>query len=380
MIISRLQLENFRNYESFSYDFTEKNSLILLGKNGQGKTNLLESIFVLSLGKSFRNIDNEDLLGWGKSHFRCKTTVKNINELSDEETLELEYFFSNIPNKHRVLKKNGVKIKNLDFIGNLLSVLFHPEDLNMLYLGPQLRRKYMDILLCQTDKKYLFNLIQFNKTLKQRNAALYEIRSLRSKGFNIQSRLDNLEVWNSQLINYGSEIIISRKKLIGYFSLRLEEKYQKISDGQEKTSLNYKNNISSEIHEKEDLKDAYSRLLNQSIDRDIYASTTLHGPHRDDMEILLNGKVLLANASRGEIRSLLLAIKFCEIEYIVEQKKEHPIVLLDDVFSELDENRQEKLLFALEPFQTVITSTEVPEIINLSKNKKYDRIDIEKQK
>ena len=345
MKIKKLQLENFRNYSKHSYEFDEdKEITILLGPNGQGKTNFLEALYTLSLGKSFRTSLPEDLINWDNEYLRCNCEV----DLEDDE-MDLEVFYSKNPRKKN-FKRNGVNLKNSDYLGNLLTVLFHPEDLNMLYLSPSLRRKYLDIILSQTDRLYLKNLSQFKKVLKQRNALLQSIREAKFSNMNIDNLLADLEVWDIELVKFANYILEKRKEFIRYLNLKIEDFYTEIADEESKIEINYESKTNNT---------AYNELIKLRQADDIRRAETSTGPHRDDIKFFINGKDISKSASRGEYRTLLLAIKLIEIQYIKDKTGSNPILLLDDVFSELDRKRQGHLLKAIKGCQAIITSNDL---------------------
>lgn len=369
MKLLKLQLENFRNYKNYTYEFNSKNNFtIIKGPNGQGKTNLLEAIYVLSLGKSFRIISPEDLMLWGMDYSRVTGTVEN-----EGETQELEVFYTNYPAKKKNFKKNGVNLKNSEYIGNLLTVLFQPEDLNILYLSPSLRRRYLDILLSQTDKQYLKALIQYNKSLKQRNVLLNDIRKARFTKKPDENLLKDLDAWNEELIKFGSTITEKRLELVEFFDKKLENIYRSISGEKEHIRITYKSKV---INQKEAfplnkisfIEQAYTDIMALAQDKDILQAKTTVGPHRDDLIFLINDKDITQAASRGEFRTLLLAIKFAEIDFIQQKTGQSPLLLLDDVFSELDKTRQEKLFKAIKNCQTIIATTDTENIEKLAKD------------
>ncbi len=343
MKLKKLQLENFRNYENSSYEFPENTAnTIIIGGNGEGKTNILESIYILSLGKSFRVSSQDDLVRWGDSYMRCTGSVEN-----NQETMDLEVFYSNNPIKQKNFKKNGVSVKNSEYIGNFLTVLFHPEDLNMLYLSPSLRRRYLDIILCQTDKKYLNALQEYKKVMKQRNALLAEIRENIFKNRDTNNLLGNLDIWDDEFLKFAGEIVEKRGQFVQFVGERIENFYRNISGGEEDVKIEYR----CSLRDKE--------KLFSSRKYDINRAESSCGPHRDDLKFYIDGKEINTSASRGEFRTLLLAIKLGEINYIEEKSGESPLLLLDDVFSELDENRQKKLLEAIKRCQSIITTTDM---------------------
>lgn len=358
MKIKKLQLENFRNYKSFSYDFPEqKNITVLIGPNGKGKTNFLESIYILSLGKSFRTLIQEDLIEWNMDYMRC-----NCEILSSYETTQLDVYYSKYPKKVKKFKKNEVNLKNSEYLGNLITVLFHPENMNMLYLSPSFRRKYINILLSQTDKKYLNALSNYKKILKQRNALLNEIRDSKFKGKKYSSLEEDLNAWDTEILEYGPCIISKRKKLIRFLKDNIGKNYISISGGKEKVSLKYINPIQDDIP----LQKAYKENLLKRRTKDIKNAKTSIGPHLDDVKFYIDSKEITSSASRGEFRTLLLSLKLAEIEYIKKETKKNPVLLLDDVFSELDRKRQSHLLKTIKNCQTIITTTDIDNLNKLA--------------
>lgn len=353
MKLSKLQLENFRNYKTHTYEFPEEKVFtVLVGENGKGKTNFLEAIYILSLGRSFRTLHKEDLVKWNENYLRCSGEVE-----IDDEMNTLEVFYSCNP-VQRNFKKNAVNKKNSDYIGNLLTVLFHPEDLNMLYMSPSFRRRYMDTLLSQTDSKYLYALSQFKKIFKQRNALLHAIRDFRFKKKDTTNLEEDLDAWDSQLIECGSEIIDKRIELTEFLDKNLSSLYQSISSNEETLSIEYLSKVKD--------KESYRQKLADKRDIDIITARSTVGPHLDDLKFSINGKEISSSASRGEFRTLLLAIKLAEIEFIREKTGKNPILLLDDVFSELDGKRQQQLLYAIKGCQTIITTTDVDSLGELA--------------
>lgn len=361
MKLAKLQLENFRNYSSYLHEFApDKDCTIIVGPNGKGKTNLLEAIYVLSLGKSFRALFQDDLINWDNAYMRCHCSIKR-----DNESLDLEVFYSNAPIRRKNFKRNGVSMKNSEYLGNLLTVLFHPEDLNMLYLSPSLRRRYLDIVLCQTDKKYLYALFKYKKVLKQRNALLHKIRETRFKGVDIKNLLADLDAWNTEFIEFADVIIQKRTKFIQLLADQIEKAYRSISGQNENISIEYQNN----------LQQPYQDELLSRRDKDIYRAESSAGPHRDDLKFCINGKEIASSASRGEFRTLLLAIKLGEIEYIKAKTGQNPVLLLDDVFSELDIERRKQLLNAIKGCQTIITTTDIGELAEIAQHSTCIEID-----
>lgn len=334
MQIQLLQLENFRNYETFKLSF-EKKILLIRGKNTQGKTNLLEALFTLAIGKSFRHKNLEEVIRWGEDYLRIQGILSNGNQL--------ELFYSQRPSKQKVSKINQVK-KNLnDFVGHFLCVLFTPENIDLVSSAPGERRRFLDMLLSQISHDYLIHLLNYQKILKQRNKLLKAI----SEG---KSKEDELDFWDTSLVKHGTVITEKRKNFFLETANFLETQYQNISGLSDKLELKYLCRI-------EDTEKYLEKLI-KNRQRDILLSETLSGPHRDDFEFILNQKSLTTFGSRGEYRSSILALKLSELYFIELQTGQKPILLLDDVFSELDSNRQKYLIEAIEHQQTIITTTD----------------------
>lgn len=362
MKLTKLQLENFRNYQSHDYVFDDKQNLtIFVGNNGIGKTNFLEAIHVLSLGQSFRSTNREDMIQWDKDYFRCKAEIANAISMSppQENITKLEVFYSSQPLRQKSFKKNGVKMKSTEYLGNLITVLFHPEDLNMLYLSPSLRRRYMDTVLCQADRQYLDALINYKHVLKQRNALLVTIRKAQFDRLNTEHLLADLDIWDQEMIKFGTVLIEKRSQFVDFLNTKLEEIYNSIADEQATLEVRYLLQGDLDVNT---TSSSYSELLTLRRSFDIRKAETSIGPHRDDLHFFLNAKNICRFASRGEFRTLLLAIKLAEIKFIEEVTGEMPILLLDDVFSELDRKRQKHLLETVKDYQTIITTTDMDPI------------------
>ncbi len=350
MRINTLKLENFRSHEKYEIFFPkEQETVLFLGKNGIGKTNILESIYTLSLGKSFRTNQFTEMINWEADFSRTS------GEIEGAEAENLEVFFSKAPKKQKNYKKNGVSISHKNFLGTLLSVLFHPEDLNMLYLSPSYRRRYLDIVLSQTDKEYLDALLNYNKVLKQRNNLIKELqKKLFEQGIN-SINFDNLEIWDIQLIVFASEILRKRIIFTTFLNNLLEKHYKKISLGNEMIKIEYSSK-NKDLNEK-NTEEILNFEISNRRQKDIYSGKTTFGPHLDDLIFQINNRNISESASRGEFRTILLALKLAEIDYIKSKKNLSPVLLLDDVFSELDSFRQEYFLKSIEDCQSIITGT-----------------------
>lgn len=350
MKLVKLQIENFRNYPAYSYSFEADPAItVLVGNNGIGKTNFLEAIHVLSLGRSFRTGSKDDLVQWGKEYFRCKgEVVEDLSEdISSPDRTELEVFYSSFPARRRNFRFNGANTTYAKFLGNLITVLFHPEDLNMLYLSPTLRRDYLDTVLSQTDREYVVNLSNYQKVLKQRNSLLGQIREARFQGMSEEKLLLDLDVWDEELVRFGEPVVAKRKGFVDFIGTALSRHYGEISGENDAVRIEYQCNV---LHD-------YAQAVLDRRQIDLIQAKSTRGPHRDDLCFFINEKRIDGIASRGEFRTLLLAIKLAEIDYIKQVRGVYPLLLLDDVFSELDPARQKHLLSAISGCQTIITTT-----------------------
>lgn len=352
-MLKKLYLQHFRNYQELNLDFEAKSGLTyLIGDNGQGKTNILEAIYLLALGKSFRVSKEENLIKWGEDFARVKAEF-------DYKDLNLEVFLGKVPQPKRVFKRNEVKSSILNFLGHIKVVFFNPEDLNILYLGPELRRQYLDILNIQSNKEYLLALKKFKRIKEQRNALLNLIKD------NKENKKD-LEIWDKQIVENGIILWKERAKTLEYFSKKISQKYQEITNLNQEITISYQNSLNLDfdiINLSENLVEIYKQKLAETLDRDINSGHTQIGPHRDEIIFNLNEKTLYEHASRGEYRTILLALKLIEMDWFNDQG-DSPILLLDDVFSELDHQRQKFLLEKVLNFQTFITTTKDSAILS----------------
>ncbi len=337
MRLRSLQLENFRNYKELSLDLSKEETVAFVGQNAQGKTNILEAVAFLALGKSFRADRFLDSLHWDREHGRIRGTLDDT---------ELEVFLSREPRSKKV-KKNQKVARPRDFLGHLHVVLFTPDSLLMISEGPRLRRQFFDRLLVQVNPLYLDSLTQMERILKQRNALLKRIR----EGI---AQVWELEVWDARLVTEAEKIWKARLEFKDFLSKKLATFYKNIASGPEQLEMDYSPRIQNLA---EDL------LRERS--RDLARGTTSVGPHRDDFLLRLDKKILKDSGSRGECRSAVLALKAAEIRYIEEKTGLQPLLLLDDVFSELDEERQSHLGQLIEGYQTLISTTSLDHLKGL---------------
>ncbi|MBK5253154.1 MAG: DNA replication/repair protein RecF [Peptostreptococcaceae bacterium] len=339
MIIKSIYLENFRNYEKLEVEFNEKVN-ILIGNNAQGKTNLIEAIYLSSMSKSFRTNTSSDLVSFNKEFAKVKVKVKD-----DDIDRNVEIRIDN--NSKKIIKKNGKIIrKTSELFNNIIIVVFSPDDLSIVKNDPIKRRTFIDRELCQLKPKYYLALTSYNKTLKQKNALLKE------RKFN-----DNLiEVLDSQLAKYGT-IISKYRKVFCLELCNISNKLQKsITDDKEELVIKYINNFKNNEITEENLYN----ILKENRKKDMEKGYTTVGPHRDDISFYINGIDVKKYGSQGQQRTCALTLKLAEIEIIKNETEKYPILLLDDVLSELDSERQEKLISHLDMVQLFITTTDIP--------------------
>lgn len=359
MILHNLKLENFRNYGSAELNLGIGKGLVyLIGDNAQGKTNLLEAIYILFLGRSFLRAKNQNLIQWGKDFSRITGQLGKT-----EEQFNLELFLGLPPNPKRATKINGVKTTLNNYIGMGRVVLFHPMDLNMMYLGPVTRRDFLDNINSQTRKGYLANLRQYNKVIKQKNALLKRIK-------NGDAKLNDLDIWNDLIAVEGSKITKMRAELLNKINQKIEDSYNSIAEEKQDIKVIYHSNLGLDLEQilkHENLMNFFRGRLEERKTTEILAEYSLIGPQRDDFAIEMKGKNINSHASRGEIRTMMLALKFLEMDLQKDNSDDTPLLLLDDVLSELDHQRQLMLLKKVKEFQTIITTTKDSATINQEK-------------
>jgi DNA replication and repair protein RecF len=343
MFIKSLKLDNFRNFEKVELGFEAKNGIqIFLGKNARGKTNLLESIFLLSFPKSFRVPSPNDLIRFGQNYYTIEAETSKC---------ELMVGYQKKPIR-RTYKKNGNEVPLQEYLTNLQTVLFTPEDVEVLNDSPSERRRLLDTILAQIDREYFTDLLHFTKILKQRNALLKNIRQKKSQR-------NELAYWNSEFAKTAERIHLKRQELIDYFCKDLNALYNEISEEKEnKVELKYRFSGHSRMEQYNSYEEVVSDLLEQELSYEIEVGHTTVGPHRDDFSIILNDKDVSQFCSRGEKRSFVLVLKVIELKFLEFKSTNRPILLLDDVFSELDGARRTKLLEISNDYQTFISTVE----------------------
>lgn len=342
MYIQSLELRNFRNYESLKMDF-EKGTNILYGNNAQGKTNILESIYMAGTTKSHRMTRDKDIINFKQDESHIKVII-----LKNNVPFRIDMHLKK--NRPKGIAVNGIPIKkSSELFGILNVVLFSPEDLNIIKNGPSERRRFMDIELCQLDKIYVSNLVNYNKIINQRNKLLKEL------ALNNDKELRNtLDIWDMQMSQFGSKIIERRRKFINELNEIIVDIHGKITQGKEELKI---------IYEPESVEDElYDRII-RSREKDIKLRSSNSGPHRDDICFMTGDMDIRKYGSQGQQRTAALSLKLSEIHLVNKIINDTPVLLLDDVMSELDSNRQKQLLESIKDIQTIITCTGLDEFI-----------------
>ena len=348
MIIKSIELTNFRNYESLNLEF-DKGTNILYGDNAQGKTNVLEAIYLSSITKSHKGSKDQDIIKFGENESHIRTYLEK-----DGDTYKVDMHLRKSGSK--VIAVNGQKLKKAAGLLGLLNVVFFsPEDLSIIKNGPSERRRFIDMELCQLDSFYLYNLNNYNKIVNQRNKLLKDI-------YTNYSLKETLDIWDSQLISYGSKIIERRVAFINQLNEIIYDIHKKLSGEKEEILIKYEPNV---------LIEEFESKLKQNQEKDIKLKMTTVGPHRDDICIDVNGIDIRKFGSQGQQRTAALSLKLSEIELVKKITKDTPVLLLDDVLSELDSNRHKYLLDSIGNIQTIITCTGLDDFVN-------DRFEINK--
>lgn len=345
MKLTNLQLQNFRNYESVQLEFTD-GVHVFIGENAQGKTNLMESIYALAMTKSHRTTNDKELIGWNKEFATIKGTVEKT---TTKTNLELQF-----SKKGKIAKVNYLEQKRLSsYLGNLNVILFAPENLTLVKGSPQNRRKFVDMELGQMSSLYLYDLVEYNRVLKQRNTYLKQL-AIKKKQPD-----EYLEVLSEMLSELASKIVFHRLDFMKQLEALAIPIHDQLSLGREKFSVSYQATIPLEDGiTASQMKEIYIDQFKKNQTREADQATTLIGPHRDDLIFYLNEVPVQTYGSQGQQRSTVLSLKLAEIELMKLSTGEYPLLLLDDVLSELDDDRQTHLIKAIEnKVQTFITTT-----------------------
>ena len=341
MFIESIELSDYRNYSHLHIDF-HKGTNVLYGDNAQGKTNILEAVYVCSTTKSHRGSKDKEIIRFGADESHIKMMVRR-----DGIPYRIDMHLKK--NKAKGVAVNGVPIKKASELFGIVNVIFFsPEDLNIIKNGPAERRRFVDLELCQLNKLYVYNLIQYNKTVIQRN------KLLKDMDYNTSLK-DTLPMWDEQLLKYGAELIIMRSEFIKELNPLIAGIHAGLSGGKETLSIAYEPNVTAENFREQLAKNQFQEIKQRQ---------TLTGPHRDDLNFIVNGTDIRRFGSQGQQRTAALSLKLSEIELVKLATHDTPILLLDDVLSELDKHRQNYLLDSIHDIQTLITCTGVEDFVN----------------
>lgn len=348
MKLNQISLKGYRNYEDLELA-TPESVVLFVGPNAQGKTNLLEAIYVLTLTKSHRTSKDKELIRWGSESAHLSA---NMERRQGSCKLDLT-----INQNGKKAKLNGLEQRKLSgYVGTLNAVLFAPEDLEIVKGAPGIRRRFLDMEIGQVEPTYLYDLQQYQKALQHRNHLLRD---------GVGKNTTLLEVWDQQLADFGSKITIKRQQFIHKLQKWAEQIHSGITDGKEQLVIRYIPSIevAAEVEQHSILFERFMVKLKDMKDQEMRRGVTLIGPHRDDLQFDINGRDAQSFGSQGQQRTTALSLKLAEIELIREEVGEYPLLLLDDVLSELDQARQTQLIETFQgKVQTFITTTGIESI------------------
>jgi len=341
MIIKSLELSNFRNYDFLNIEF-DKGTNILFGDNAQGKTNILEAIYLCGTTKSHKGSKDRDIVNFHAEEAHIRAYLEK-----NEEEIRIDMHLRK--SKSKGIAIDGTRIKKAaELLGIMNVVFFSPEDLSIIKNGPAERRRFVDMELCQLDSFYLYNLNHYNKIVNQRNMLLKDL-------YLNPSLKDTLNIWDSQLASFGSKIIERRIAFVDQLNDIIYDIHKKLSGGKEEIRIAYEPDVTEENFEE---------MLRKNQERDIRLKMTSVGPHRDDFTFIVGDIDIRKFGSQGQQRTAALSLKLSEIELVKKMTKDTPVLLLDDVLSELDSNRQNYLLNSIGDIQTIITCTGLDDFVN----------------
>lgn len=361
MRLASLSLTQFRSHEDRVFDFSGSDTHLLIGPNGSGKTNILEAIAVLSRLESCLGNDEDDLRTWGTEFYRARAEL--LTDMQEQQSIEVVAQWE--PKKQKACFVNDVRVPVATFVGALPTVMFLPQDLELFTGAPSLRRRFLDHVLTQVSPEYYRALASYNKVLKQRGSLLKNI----SEG---TARPGELAVWDAALAEHGSIITVFRLELMETFGLTLRQEMESLGERVKTAEFHYERN--STQRDRAAIAKELQELLIHFRERDILLRATSIGPHRDDWQITLDGRALRTFASRGQQRTAVLALLFLQVSYLGLRRGEKPVILLDDVFSELDDRHQQGVLTSFTEHQVMMTATHMPEDIGNAKVWQIERI------
>jgi len=360
MYLQKLHLSQFRGFENYELEFNPTNGLnIFVGHNGAGKTNVIEAIYLLCFPRSFRTRLTESLVRMGQTHYLIEANFDNFND----QTAILEVFENQPQTKHlklgaqlnpsrKIYQRNQVDIDLKQFLSNLQTVMFSPEDLDLVTSSPKIRRKFLDLLLFEVDREYFQAHVEYTRLLNQRNAILKNSKTL-------DQAQEQLDIWDQKFINSAHTLFGYRTDLINSLKKYLPNCLQKfLPELGHQITLEYLPSNHS-YDPKQITPEFIASQLQKNLSRDLKTRYTNFGPHRDDFKLLIHSQNVTEFCSRGQLRALVLSLKLAQINYIESNCLKKPLLLLDDVFSELDKTRRQALLELAQDYQTFITTVEM---------------------
>ena len=341
MIVKSLKLKNFRNYDLLNLEFDAATN-IFYGDNAQGKTNILESIYLCGTTKSHRGTKDRDMIQFGQEESHIEVIVEKENT-----PFQIDMHLKKNSPKGIAINKIPIR-KASELFGIIHIVFFSPEDLNIIKNGPSERRRFIDIELAQLDKVYLNDLSNYNRIVNQRNKLLKDI-------YDRNDLMETLDVWDLQLVNYGNKVMKRRKLFVEQMNEIVGNVHERLTGGKERLTILYEAGIGN---------NDFEEILLKNRERDIRMKSTSVGPHRDDICFMTDEIDIRKFGSQGQQRTAALSLKLSEIELVKSEIRDTPILLLDDVLSELDKHRQNYLLDSIRDVQTLITCTGLDDFVN----------------
>lgn len=358
MLLHRLRLRHFRTYESLDLRLSP-GVTILHGPNGAGKTNVLEAVFVLGTTRSFRTRSDRELISWHQEEEGSNRFTRLEAEVeSNGGPIRVDMAISEVPARgpaestvRKQFKLNGSPKRATDVVGAVKCVLFSPEDVSLVTGSPSLRRRYMDLMLCQIDHRYLRLLQEYGRVLAQRNALLQRLRG-RPEPASL------LEFWNEKMVAAGTDIMITRTSMLRVVNEFAREAYTDLAGLGEELSVLYRPSLEAAVGVPDaHIAPLFAERLNQLQTKEIYQGMTLCGPHRDDLQFTIGGMEVQSFGSRGQQRSVAIALRLSELHYMTNRTGEQPILLLDEALAELDDDRRRLLLDLMDSHPQVLVST-----------------------
>ena len=357
MYVKKIYLENYRNYVSEEIEFDPKTNIII-GENAQGKTNLIESIYLCAIGRSFRTSRYRELVKFGEEFAKIRIDYVKKEALEEEEKI-IEMVIT--ADGKKAVRAQGIRLRRItELLDHLSAVVFSPEDLKIVKEDPAKRRSFIDRELSQMKLRYLNNLKLYNQVLSQRNAFLKERKN----------DIRDIFIWDEKIVEYGAQIMRERNEFIKKLSEISGKIHNSITNGKEELKIIYKPGVKVDFNETEEsIENAIQAALDRNHNVDLKFGNTGKGPHKDDFDVVVNGTAARNFGSQGQQRTAALSLKLAEIELLREEKGDDPVLLLDDVLSELDQERQKYLIETLKDVQLFITTTGIDDEIASSLRK-----------